>query len=194
MKSLQITSHGTFFGKMKTRTKQPGITLIELLITLSVLAILASASLPAFSNLRHTVRMDNSVNALVHSFHLARQISRTKGIHVTICGFGADGCDENGSWAKGWLIFENLDADDPPKIDTGETLLSVHETDNRPNLTSNRSGYTLRPFGRRSTNGTFILCDPRGPDKARSVVISYTGKPRITTDRVTDNSACISDG
>jgi type IV fimbrial biogenesis protein FimT len=45
-------------------------------------------------------------------------------------------------------------------------------------ITANRRSFAFRPFEIRSTNGTLIFCDRRGPEFARAVIISYTGRPR----------------
>ena len=47
-------------------------------------------------------------------------------------------------------------------------------------ITANRRLFEFRPFGRRSTNGTVTFCDRRGAEQARAVVVSFTGRPRVT--------------
>jgi type IV fimbrial biogenesis protein FimT len=160
---------------------QPGMTLIELLIGLAVLSILVSLSVSGFSTLLDAARMNSHVNNLVHSFHTARHISRAKGTEIAVCK-SPDGqqCTTAGNWHDGWLIFANLDQDNPPQVDPGETLLEVHESVDALNITSNRRSFSLRPFGKRSTNGTLIYCDRRGSKAAKSVIVSYTGKPRVS--------------
>jgi type IV fimbrial biogenesis protein FimT len=51
-------------------------------------------------------------------------------------------------------------------------------------ITSNRPYYEFR-VGRRSTNGTVVFCDRRGTAAARSVIVSYTARPRVA-DRDAD--------
>jgi type IV fimbrial biogenesis protein FimT len=167
---------------MKKQPKKPsGMTLIELLIGLATLSILVSLSVSGFSRLIDAARMNSNVNDLVHSFHTARQISRAKGTEITVCK-SPDGqqCTTTGNWDDGWLIFANLDQDSPPQLDPGETLLEVHGSVTALNITSNRRAFSMRPFGKRSTNGTLIYCDRRGSESARSVIVSYTGKPRVS--------------
>lgn len=162
--------------------KQSGMTLIELLIGLAVLAILVTASVSGFSTLIAATRMNSHVNSLVRSFHSARQISRARGAEVTVCkSMDGEQCTTAGNWHDGWLVFANLDQDNPPQRDPGETLLEVHESVSALNISSNRRAFIMRPFGKRSTNGTLIYCDQRGPENAQAVIVSYTGKPRKST-------------
>jgi type IV fimbrial biogenesis protein FimT len=166
----------------KALQNQLGMTLIELLFGLVVLSILATLSISGFSSLLDAARMKSHVNSLVHSFHSARQISRARGTEVAVCK-SADGqqCSTTGNWHDGWLIFSNLDQDNPPQLDPGEDVLEVHGSVTALNITSNRRSFSMRPFGKRSTNGTLIYCDRRGSGSARSVIVSYTGKPRMSS-------------
>jgi type IV fimbrial biogenesis protein FimT len=165
---------------MKRKNQQLGMTLVELLFALSVLSVLVSLTTAGFSTLRSQIRMNNGVNGLVHSFHMAKQQSHT-GATASVCK-SMDGiqCMHDSDWSDGWLVFLNLDNDDPPFIDAGETVLEVHESVRPLSLASNRASYSMRPPGRRSTNGTLIWCSPDARVAPRSVVVSYTGKPRVS--------------
>jgi len=161
--------------------RQTAITLIELLVALAVLTIISIATVPGFSSVVRDIRMSSSVNELAHSLHRARQNARVTGVATAVCG-SADGqqCQANGHWENGWLVFANTDADDPPRVDPGESVLDVHGAVPNMRIYANRRAFIMRPFGLRSTNGTLIWCDPRGAKYARAIVVSYTGKPRIS--------------
>jgi type IV fimbrial biogenesis protein FimT len=164
---------------MNLQINNKGMTLIELLIGLAVLSVLVMLSVSGFSTLLASARMNSQVNILLHSFHTARQISRARGIDVAVCK-SVDGrqCTTNGNWHDGWMVFANLDGDHPPRRDPDEALLEVHESVRQLDISANRHAFVLRPFGKRSTNGTLVYCDRRGSKSARSIIISYTGKPR----------------
>jgi type IV fimbrial biogenesis protein FimT len=156
-----------------------GVTLIELLTVLAVSSIVATLSVSGFSTLLSKARMDSAVNGLVHSLQMARQISRTMGTTVTVCkSMDGQNCDNGADWHDGWLLFANLDDDTPPQIDPDEVVLEVHESVRNLEISANRRAFVMRPFGRRSTNGTFTYCDGRGASHAQAVIVSYTGKPR----------------
>jgi type IV fimbrial biogenesis protein FimT len=160
--------------------RQTGITLIELMLALSVLAIISIATIPGLSTLIYNVRMSSSVNELIHSLHGARQNARVTGFTTTVCS-SRDGkqCQTDDQWEKGWLVFANSDADVPPQVDADELILDVRGPVHNMHISANRRAFIMRPFGLRSTNGTLTWCDRRGSDYARAVVVSFTGKPRI---------------
>ncbi len=162
--------------------RQTAITLIELMLALSVLAIISIATIPGLSTLIYNVRMSSSVNGLIHSLHNARQNARVTGIATAVCS-SSDGkqCQTDNQWEKGWLVFANSDADEPPQVDADELILEVRGPIRNMHISANRHAFIMRPFGLRSTNGTFTWCDRRGSDYARAVVVSFTGKPRINS-------------
>jgi type IV fimbrial biogenesis protein FimT len=160
---------------------QHATTLIELLIALSMLAMLTIAAVPGLTSLIQKIRMDNDVNGLIHSFHRARQNALVSGIPTPVCcSSSGNQCDIGCDWADGWLVFANADGDEPPVIDPGESVLESGRLSANLRIQANRQAYIMRPFGLRSTNGTLTFCDARGTSHARAVIVSYTGKPRVS--------------
>ncbi len=156
-----------------------GMTLVELLISLAVLAISTGIAVSSFLTVRHNTLIRKQINELSHAFFLARQVALDAGTEMAICPShdGAD-CDYEAGWHDGWIVFANLDGDDPARVDTGETVFSSGAAAPSLSVTANRQHFVQRPFGRRSTNGTFTVCDPRGAARPRALIVSYTGKPR----------------
>ena len=161
---------------------QSAMTLPELMLALAVLAIVVATAVPALDSVLLNIRMSNSVNELIHSLYNARQNTNATGISTALCG-SVDGlqCSISSNWAQGWLLFTNNDDDEPPQIDPGEGLLAGGTWAAPLHLSANRMAFITRPFGLRSTNGTLVWCDRRGAAHARAVIISFTGKPRIST-------------
>ena len=68
--------------------RYPGLTVIELLVTLLVVGILAGVGLPALTELVLDARMTAGVNGLVHAVHLAKQEAHKRATYVAICPSG----------------------------------------------------------------------------------------------------------
>jgi type IV fimbrial biogenesis protein FimT len=158
-----------------------GFTLIELLVTLLLLTIAATLGVPAFSNLLLEMRMTTQVNRLVRAVHLAKQAAHMTLSQTALCK-SADGrqCGNTPHWHDGWIVFVNRDADYPPRVDPGERVLDVGDPYPSGTIAGNRLNFVFRPFATRSTNGTLTFCDRRGVTRSRAIVISYTGRPRVT--------------
>jgi type IV fimbrial biogenesis protein FimT len=77
-------------------------------------------------------------------------------------------------------MFENTDRDEPPRRDPGEALLQSHRVGENIQVMANRRGFTLRATQKRATNGTFVVCDQADRTVPVALVVSYTGRPRVT--------------
>lgn len=159
-----------------------GFSLFELLATLLISGILLAVGAPALGKLILDARMSSSINSFIHSIHLAKQAAQNSVRYIALCK-SDDGsqCHHDGDWHAGWIVFVNTDRDDPPKVDHGETILRVNGPYKGGDIKANRKSFIFRPFRKRSTNGTFIFCDRRGAEKARAVIVSYTGRPRVSS-------------
>ncbi len=158
-----------------------GLTVLELLLVLGIVAILALVVVPGLGRFVADLRMTTSVNAFVHAVHLARQEANKRGATATLCkSSGGLQCDAAAEWADGWLVFVNQDQDDPPYVDADEPILHVNSGFANGSISANRNSFALRAFGKRSTNGTLVFCSHAADAVPRAVIVSYTGKPRIS--------------
>ena len=159
-----------------------GFTLLELAVTLAIVAILLVAGTPPMRNLLLDARRARVTNELVRALHVARSESIRTSADVVLCPLDSGaGCSRGtDAWNRGWIVFVNGDRDAPPTRDADERLLLRFEPETPGTVSANRSSFVYRPFGRRSTTGTLVYCDARGPSAARAVIVSHTGRPRVS--------------
>lgn len=158
-----------------------GYNLYELIITTAVVAIVASIGVPSFAGMIADHRLRTDVDALFHAVHLARQESVYRRRAVTLCPtLGDQKCLAGTDWSTGWMIFVNLDRDFPATLDPGEPVLRQHSGSRHNQVTANRRSFSFRTTELRATNGTFVFCDRAGRTEPRALVVSYTGRPRVT--------------
>ena len=160
--------------------RDQGYSLLELLMTITVAAMILTLGLPSFSALKARNSQRVELNALFHAVHLARKASIMRKQVVSLCP-SADGvsCEPGRDWSRGFLVFENSDRDEPPERDDGEIMLYRHRASPSLEIAANRQGFTLRATVLRATNGTLVVCDRAGRVTPRALVISYTGRPRV---------------
>lgn len=166
---------------------QLGFTLIELMVTITVLAILLALSVPSFSQLVSNNRAASMTNDLQFSLKLARSESIKRGVAVALCPRAAvaDGAtntaacsDTVADWQNGWVVINQAgcldDADCQVLHDT-----QIDATSHNVSFTRDRVRFT--PSGRMESNigGTFEICDPRFDNSLRQIIISPSGRTRL---------------
>jgi type IV fimbrial biogenesis protein FimT len=171
---------------------QRGYSLYELLMTLTLVGLILTLGLPSFGSLVADKRLRVESDALFHAVHLARKSSIVRRHVVSLCpSVDGQSCRPGYDWSAGWILFVNVDRDDPPQADENETVIKRHSVDERVRILANRRGFTLRSTQLRATNGTFVICDRAGRAEPRALVVSYTGRPRVArSDRRGNDYRC----
>ncbi|WP_422446855.1 GspH/FimT family pseudopilin [Endozoicomonas sp. ALB091] len=161
-------------------SKVMGVSLIELLVSLSIAAILIAASAPSMKTLIVNNRIDNVADELYGSLMLARSEAVKRQRTVSLCSTVDDlTCDEsNAGWHHGWLIFTD-ERDDGLLNDSDQVIRRVTGQSELISILWNR-GYSLRFNSRGQTRqaGTFQVCDQDSNSDAKAIIISMTGRLR----------------
>ncbi|MFK8016304.1 MAG: GspH/FimT family pseudopilin [Gammaproteobacteria bacterium] len=160
-----------------------GVTVLELLVTLGIAALLTGYAVPAFTRLVASNRQVATVNQLLGAVQMARTLAIARHQEFVLCPDNgqnrcATGTDE---WTDGYLIFVNEPAGRPYQVDSDSDLVAARALPEGVTVWANRSAYVFRPLAVRSSNGTFRVCDPTGRIAPRAVVVSVTGRPRISS-------------
>ena len=92
--------------------KSAGFTLIELMITVTIFAILLGVALPSFTNMMDNRKMVSQLSKLTAVIAYGRSEAVTRSVSVIICS-SSDGssCAGNNNWEQGWIMFADVDGD-----------------------------------------------------------------------------------
>ena len=157
-----------------------GFTLIELMLALSVAAVLFSLALPSMHEFQQRQRIVATANGLVAHINLARLHAVTRREVAVVCP-SLDGatCTGANRWENGWIVFRDPDRNGEPD-QSGDVLRTGS---GMPNLLIDSAGRTrirYQPSGSAGgTNLTIKLCDTTHPDQSRAVIVSNPGRPRV---------------
>ena len=172
--------------------RRRGYTLPELVFTMAITIGLLGWGVPAFRDLQLNAARTREVNQFIQAVYLARSEAIKRNGVVSLCpSLDGEWCAPSGTpWQRGWLIFVNADRDSPAERDSGEELLRVYAPWDRGAVNANRTTLSFRPFGQMGVTATFTFCDQRGSKAARAVIISQTGRPRVS-DRSASNAVLV---
>lgn len=150
-----------------------GVTLVELTVVLALVAIVAGYAVPAFHGLLLDSRRNASVVTTVHAVNLARQLAAIRGDGVRLCG-GSDSqqCSGRTDWTSGLLV-----------TDEGASPLRhlpLAAPGSRFSVRANRSDIAFEGGSGFATPATVTICDRRGSRAARAIIISRSGRPRVS--------------
>ncbi len=175
-------------------SKTNGLTLIEAVVALAIMSVLLALSVPVLLETIQNNRMRAQLNELETSVNLARSEAVSHSNNVTICRSN-DAVTCAGQWQNGWLVF--IDNDFDGKIDLDDEILSVHgglTSGNTLTFSQTHLTYSREGVANNGANSTFTLCDERGAEHARGLIIGSTGLASFATDTDSDGIVEGADG
>jgi type IV fimbrial biogenesis protein FimT len=191
------------------KAKQSGFTLVEMIVTIGIAALILGLGIPSFIEFARNNRMTGAANDLLADLNLARTEAVKRRVPVTVCAT-ADAlvstptcAAPNSTSFTAWVVFVDdanptVDsaADGNATIDSGEVILRRHATlpsgmtskSDRGFASYARSGFPLAVGSPSVTSVTrVVICDSRGnvgrvagQSAARAVTVSATGRAAVT--------------
>jgi len=146
--------------------KKSGFTVIEMLITLSILAILLALSVPNFRHLISNSNMVSNTNAMIGAFKYARMEAIKRGNTVNVDQIGAD-------WTEGIVVWANTDAINAMSDD--EVLRIWSAFDDASTVSSAQSTFSFNTVGGVNNSSVFEVCDNRTGEKGIKISILISG-------------------
>ena len=169
----------------------PGFTLLELMVTVTILAVGAAIAVPSYSAMLKSNRTKSVASELLAALSQARSEAARRGQPVSICK-SSDGCKCGGNstqWESGWIVFVDKNPSSGPDGTRDNTCPYSGDNDSEPLLLSRRNlpdGITVR-FNNPSPNsityartgianklGTFAICTDSNESKAQAIVVNAT--------------------
>lgn len=163
---------------------QRGFTLLELMVTIFIAAILVTIGIPSFRNMILTNRITTTANALVTGLQIARSDALREGRDVTLCPDSpttATPCDGT-SWTAGWQVWADRQETGTPAVTdviraNGQSPSAI-VIDQGSSTTPTPVEYL--PDGLINTGKTtFSVCDTqRHGEQGVEIIVSNTGSVR----------------
>lgn len=178
---------------------QPGFTLIELMVTIAIAAILMMVAAPSFVTFQRNAELTSLTNTLIASINAARGEAMKRGTFAMVSP--KDGIH----WSSGWIVYVDKDLsmdfdasedevvlEQPAASDYIEITGTGGAADSPPYILYNGSGYAKNKSG---GFGALTLSIKRtdvpsgqSADQTRRIIIAATG--RIRSCRPSQDTTC----
>lgn len=166
--------------------------MVELMIALTLVAVLMALALPSFQTAGAKTRIKSQTNDLMSAIATARSEAIRRGLRVTLCSSTNGTACAADAWASGFVMFEDKDAD--LVLDTGETVLrsqkGAAEGITVKKASASASAISFGPDGRsKSATGgavSYVLrvCHTmarlNNDERATDIAVSTTGRMSVT--------------
>jgi len=159
-----------------------GFTVIELMVTVTILAIIVGIGAPAMRDFVIRGRLQSQASDLTSDMQFARSEANRRQQRVVICQSDATstGCGAT-NWNAGWVVF--VDANRNNVFDsgvTGEEILRVHQSvPTNVSVATAPSAVAIyyRPTGPADAARVFTICQSKYV--GRDVSVSITGRTSV---------------
>lgn len=165
-----------------------GFTLLEVLVTIAILAIATMLALPTLNEFTVKMRVDNEISQLHRMLLLTRNTAINAEQNITICPLdNNNNCSTN--WHQAVTVFKDLNKNQRYDSADNETIVQVKSAiTNQDTLKYEKSSLIYTATGNLA-NGSSVLpftyCPYAFNGLARGILVSLSGRSYVTSD--TDN-------
>ncbi|HEV7271397.1 GspH/FimT family pseudopilin [Pseudoxanthomonas sp.] len=169
---------------LKLRRQLRGFTLIELMVTIAVIAILSAIAAPSMVALMNSNRLSSTAGELTAAVQLARAEAIRRNSPVRLCR-STDGttCSDGADWG-GWAVVGNNNLDDDEDVVRGGLFPGNVQ------LAGPEGGITFNSAGLTPSAQVLTVCIPteRPADNQRVITVSVAG--HVASQRVNGGGTC----
>lgn len=169
-----------------TRSKLKAFTIIELLITLTILSISLSIAIPSFNSFIDKTKLKTSALSLHATLTQARNHAISNQVTVIVCQANDNNYQQCSptrerydNWQNGWISYADLNKNN--ELDTDDQILTVRQALSQTAVVFNQVG-RLRffPLGSARSAG-FYICSSNS-SQTQYIRLLHTGRSRMSQD------------
>lgn len=170
----------------RQRPPEQGFTLVELLVTVTIAAILLALAAPSFSTMLQRKAVESNVDAFVTDLRLARSEAIKRGVQVELCGVavaanGTRSCinTRTADWStNGWMVRDVGNTNVVVKVQQSVSGVGAATAA----FGTGRSSFVFSPTGILVGGEGHLLITPKNANQTADqqiICIAATGRPRV---------------
>ena len=164
------------------RSRQTGVSLIELLVGCLIIAVLVQLAIPGFQALSDRSKRNATTRLLITDLNWARTVALANSTRLYLCpGQNSDRCRTSTDWSQGWTVFS--DQNHNGQLEPSEILLlRTLPLNNNISVHFRKPGYLFyKNDGSAWPNGTFRICTAGSKVPPLLVIVYRTGRARTSS-------------
>lgn len=181
--------------------RQTGLTAVELMVTLAIVAILVTLAIPEWGAYVKKNRLVSTANDLLVAMNQARNEAVGRSVTVILCRSNnptaaSPTCGGTAKdWTPGWLVYATNGVVNERNYDPStDELLSIGEA--APGIVTVTSdsqgdpwlGYNPDGMLTDGNNAAYAVCDDRGESAGKLILVPLTGRPGVSDTSSSDTA------
>ena len=186
----------------KRNTVKNGFTLIELMVTVALVAILLTVAVPSFTTYQRNAELTSFTNTLLSGINAARGEAMKRGRNAMVVP------TDSTNWSNGWTVFVDINrsgayeavndltilvSEPAPNYltvsntgaNTAAGLYLMYDASGYSKLKTNAFGAWTFEIKRNDVTGTELLA------QTRRIKIASTGRARVCIPKTSDDEYCL---
>lgn len=156
-----------------------GFTLVELMVTVIVIAIVATVAVPNFARVIESTRLTGYSSELVSALNVARSEAIKRGGRVGVCASSDEAtCSGSDDWSNGWIVYVDDGSGNVADVlrvrQAFDGEISIDGQAGASSVTYRDTGSVLDVIG---IDIDIPSCDGA---TARTVSVNLAGRPEVT--------------
>lgn len=176
--------------------RQRGFTLMELMVSITVLGVLTAITVPSFINMMNRNRLAGEANELLAAIQYARTEAIRTNTNVTFCGASAADADSDAECADGqqpyWVVLGRTAGGAQEQLRVNTVSAPIKVSSDLEKITFSADGLARDPATKALVTGEIVVCmeTTNPPQNKRVLNVASGSRVAVSTPEADGLGSC----